>query len=279
MPFQVFEAESRSILTPTSGFIAQAGFTHSLSPARNCTFACTYCYVPTMGLYGGLKPADWEHWGEFTTFKSNAPDLLRRSLRPSMAIYCSPLVDPYQPVESDQQLMPRILDAVMERPPRVFVIQTRGPLVCRDLTRLCDLWPAPPYGSASLLLPTAKISGACTNRIAHPFRLASKLSVPYELPASPHSRRWRRCCLAIPSDWPSLRRRLRKTTSSSIRCIIGKPRSKAPLLVHPPFASASSRDTASGFTRPFKPPFCPACKQQFRMPDAVWAPDRRVFHG
>ena len=136
MPFQVFEAESRSILSPTAGFIAQAGFTHSLTPARNCTFGCTYCYVPTMGLYGGLKPADWEHWGEFTTFKSNAPDLLRRSLRPSMSVYCSPLVDPYQPVEAARQLMPAILDAVAERPPRVFVLQTRGPLICRDLSRL-----------------------------------------------------------------------------------------------------------------------------------------------
>jgi DNA repair photolyase len=45
---------AKSILTKTSGFIAEAGFTHSLSPARNCTFGCTYCYVPTMGVYGGL---------------------------------------------------------------------------------------------------------------------------------------------------------------------------------------------------------------------------------
>lgn len=139
MPFQVFEAESRSILSPTTGFIAQAGFTHSLSPARNCTFGCSYCYVPTMGVYGGLKQADWEHWGQFTTFKSNAPELLRKSLRPEQVIYCSPQVDPYQPVEAEQQLMTRILDAVLDRPPRVFVIQTRGPLICRDLPRLVEL--------------------------------------------------------------------------------------------------------------------------------------------
>ena len=139
IPFPVFEAESRSILSPTSGFIAQAGFTHSLTPARNCTFGCTYCYVPTMGLYGGLKPADWEHWGQFTTFKSNAAELLHKTLRPSMTVYCSPLVDPYQPAEAERQLMPRILDAVIEHPPRVFVIQTRGPLICRDLSRLQEL--------------------------------------------------------------------------------------------------------------------------------------------
>src|SRR5438477_5984807 len=128
--------EARRILSPTSGFIAEAGFTHSLTPARNCTFGCTYCYVPTMGIYGGLKPDDWKRWGQFTTFKSNAADLLRKQLRPEQVIYCSPLVDPYQPAEESEQLMPRVLDLVLERPPKVFVIQTRGPLILRDLATL-----------------------------------------------------------------------------------------------------------------------------------------------
>jgi DNA repair photolyase len=139
MPFQVLEAEAGSILSKTAGFIAEAGFTHSLTPARNCTFACTYCYVPTMGIYGGLKPEDWRHWGQFTTFKSNAPELLRRQLREEQVIYCSPLVDPYQPAEESEQLMPRILDELLSRPPKVFVIQTRGPLIVRDLARLVEL--------------------------------------------------------------------------------------------------------------------------------------------
>ena len=97
MAFAIFRADVKSILSPTSGFIAQAGFTHSLTPARNCGFGCAYCYVPTMGIYGGLKPEDWRRWGAFTTFKANAPALLARSLRPHQVIYCSPLVDPYQP--------------------------------------------------------------------------------------------------------------------------------------------------------------------------------------
>jgi DNA repair photolyase len=136
VPFAVHRAEARIILTPTCGFIAEAGFTHSLSPARNCTFGCTYCYVPTMGIYGGLKPTDWQHWGRFTTFKANAADLLDKALRADQIIYCSPLVDPYQPAEAEECLMPRVLDAVIARPPRVFVIQTRGPLILRDLEKL-----------------------------------------------------------------------------------------------------------------------------------------------
>src|ERR1700739_4749205 len=97
MPFQVLEADAHSILSPTTGFIAEAGFTHSLTPARNCTFGCTYCYVPTMRIQGGLKPEDWQRWGQFTTFKTNAADLVHRELRAHQCIYCSPMVDPYQP--------------------------------------------------------------------------------------------------------------------------------------------------------------------------------------
>jgi DNA repair photolyase len=136
VPFQIHHAEARGILSATCGFIAEAGFTHSLSPARNCTFGCTYCYVPTMRIYGGLKPADWQHWGSSTTFKTNAPELLGKSLRAEQIIYCSPLVDPYQPAEAEEGLMPRVLDAVIAHPPRVFVIQTRGPLVLRDIDKL-----------------------------------------------------------------------------------------------------------------------------------------------
>lgn len=139
MPFHVLQTEAKSILTGTSGFIAQAGFTHSLTPARNCTFGCSYCYVPTMGIYGGLRPNDWKRWGQFTTFKLNSQALLARELRSEQIIYCSPLVDPYQPAEENEQLMPRILDALMERPPKTFVIQTRGVLILRDMERLIEL--------------------------------------------------------------------------------------------------------------------------------------------
>jgi DNA repair photolyase len=139
MPFEVFHAEAKSVLSTTTGFIAQAGFTHSLTPARNCTFGCSYCYVPSMGIFGGLKPEDSKHWGQFTTFKSNAPELLRRQLRAHQIIYCSPVVDPYQPAEESEELMPRILDELLLHPPRIFVIQTRGTLILRDLANISAL--------------------------------------------------------------------------------------------------------------------------------------------
>ncbi len=98
-----------------------------------------YCYVPTLRVFGGLKRADWERWGQFTTFKANASELLTRELRPHQRIYCSPLVDPYQPAEAEQRLMPEILEAVLRRPPAVFTIQTRGPLIERDMAPLQEL--------------------------------------------------------------------------------------------------------------------------------------------
>ena len=135
----VHRGEVRGILSRTSGFIARAGFTHSLTPARNCTYGCTYCYVPTLRIRGGLKRVDWERWGRHTTFKSNAAKLLRRQLRHDQIVYCSPLVDPYQPAERLERAMPPILRALLERPPSVVVLQTRGPLILRDLSILKEL--------------------------------------------------------------------------------------------------------------------------------------------
>ena len=137
--FHIRDTEAKTILTKTTGFIATAGFTHSLTPARNCTYGCTYCYVPTLRVYGGLKKEDWRRWGQFTTIKSNAAELLRHELCPEQVIYCSPLVDPYQPSEETAPIMPGVLEALIAQPPAVFVIQTRGPLVLRDIARLIEL--------------------------------------------------------------------------------------------------------------------------------------------
>jgi len=89
-----------------------------------------------MRVQAGLRPEDWKHWGQWTTVKRNAAELLRRELRPDQAIYCSPLTDPYQPAESEICLMPSLLEAVASHPPRIFTIQTRGTLITRDLDLL-----------------------------------------------------------------------------------------------------------------------------------------------
>ena len=89
-----------------------------------------------MGMYGGLVPEDWKKWGQFTTLKINAAELAERTMAPEQVIYCSPLVDPYQPAERVRPLMPSLLAAVFRNPPRVFAIQTRAPLILRDMPLL-----------------------------------------------------------------------------------------------------------------------------------------------
>lgn len=138
-PGELRFARASSALSRTSGFIAAAGFSHSLTPARNCTYGCLYCYVPTLRIQGGLRKEDWQRWGQFTTVKENLPALLAKELRADQRIYCSPLTDPYQPAEREAQLMPAVLREILAAPPAVFAMQTRGPLILRDLDLLLQL--------------------------------------------------------------------------------------------------------------------------------------------
>lgn len=84
-------------------------------------------------------PEDWKNWGQFTTLKTNSAELVARATTDRQIIYCSPLVDPYQPAERVHPLMPAILEAIRHKPPCVFVIQTRGPLIVRDMRLLQEV--------------------------------------------------------------------------------------------------------------------------------------------
>ncbi len=135
-------------------------------------------------------------------------------------IYCSPLVDPYQPAEETEQMMPRILDELLSRPPKVFVIQTRGPLIVRDLARLVEL------SQRTTLRVSFSIT---TNRESvrklyepHCATIDCRLKAIRELRARRHHDV---CdaradyCPAIPKIWPALRSKRPIRTSSAIRCM------------------------------------------------------------
>lgn len=92
-----------------------------------------------MGMYGGLSAEDVAKWGHFTTLKTNAAELVAKGSMREQVIYCSPLVDPYQPAERERPQMPELLSAFIEHPARVVVLQTRGPLILRDLLLLQQL--------------------------------------------------------------------------------------------------------------------------------------------
>lgn len=122
--------ESRSIFSPATGFIKRGGFDWTCNPYVGCTFGCSYCYAAF--LPQNRRPV--EDWGRWLTAKRNAAELARKQAPKvaGQAVYMSSVTDPYQPAERSLFLTRGILEALVDRRPRL-VVQTRGPLVTRDV--------------------------------------------------------------------------------------------------------------------------------------------------
>lgn len=125
--------EARSLFTRAAGFIKRSGFDWTCNPYVGCTFGCSYCYA--MYLPQNNQPK--EKWGRWFRAKSNAVELARKQGHKvaHQALYMSSVTDPYQPVERTLFLTRGILEALLPHQPRL-VVQTRGPLVVRDLDLL-----------------------------------------------------------------------------------------------------------------------------------------------
>jgi DNA repair photolyase len=127
--------ESKSIFSPATGFIQRGGFAWTCNPYVGCTFGCAYCYAAF--LPQNRRPA--EEWGRWVGAKKNAAELARKQAKKvaGQAVYMSSVTDPYQPVERSLMLTRGILEAMLPHQPRLTV-QTRGPLVVRDIDVLRD---------------------------------------------------------------------------------------------------------------------------------------------
>ncbi len=127
--------ESRSIFSPATGYIRRGGFEWTCNPYLGCTFGCAYCYAAF--LPQNRRPP--EVWGRWITAKKNAAGLAQKQA-PKIAgqpVYMSSVTDPYQPIERGLMLTRGILEAIRPHQPRL-TIQTRGPLVSRDIDVLKD---------------------------------------------------------------------------------------------------------------------------------------------
>ncbi|MGG6313104.1 SPL family radical SAM protein [Paenibacillus macerans] len=131
---------SKKILSEAKGYL-NIGFTHSLNPYSGCAFACKYCYVREMPvqIYKEIP------WGEWVDIKTNAADnyrsemiKLRQRTKP-VNIFMSSATDPYQPIERTSNITRRILEEMVDHPPDLLQLQTRSPLVTRDLDLLVTL--------------------------------------------------------------------------------------------------------------------------------------------
>ncbi|MBN9122681.1 MAG: radical SAM protein [Planctomycetes bacterium] len=127
--------ESRSIFSPATGFIRRGGFEWTCNPYVGCTFGCAYCYAAFLP-QNRRPPAEWGKW---ITAKKNAAELARKQARKvaGQCVYMSSVTDPYQPVERSLMLTRGILESLTPHQPRLTV-QTRGPLVARDIDVLKD---------------------------------------------------------------------------------------------------------------------------------------------
>ncbi|WP_115990815.1 SPL family radical SAM protein [Cohnella lupini] len=125
-------------LTPTSGYLQ--GYTHTLNPYVGCSFGCSYCYVRRMPI--GLFRS--EPWGSWVDRKKADPATLRRELarangKGPVTIFFSSATDPYQPLEATAGVTRSLLEALADEPPAFTLLQTRSPLVTRDIDVLLRL--------------------------------------------------------------------------------------------------------------------------------------------
>jgi DNA repair photolyase len=118
-------------ITAKSVLSASKVHDYVVNPYTGCEHACTYCYARYMKRFTGHK----EPWGDFVDVKINAPDVLRVEIgrkKTKGSVWVSGVCDPYQPLEAKYGLTRRCLE-VLARADWPIVVQTRSPLVLRDL--------------------------------------------------------------------------------------------------------------------------------------------------
>ncbi|WP_044642737.1 SPL family radical SAM protein [Risungbinella massiliensis] len=140
MDIEIKEILAKKILTESKGYL-DVGFTHSLNPYSGCAFSCRYCYVREMPIQKFKEIP----WGEWLDIKTNAAEnyrneiiKLRKKNKP-VKIFMSSATDPYQPIERKVGITRGILEEMIENPPDFLQIQTRGPLITRDIDLLGKL--------------------------------------------------------------------------------------------------------------------------------------------
>ena len=127
---EVSYKNAASILTEAKGFMD--AYDYTLNPYSGCSFGCTYCYAA----FFSRSEEQRKNWGYWLTVKQNALQLLAKFRKKPLhdkTIYMSSVTDPYQPIEREIKLTRSLLkELLIYHQPRL-VIQTRSPIVTRDI--------------------------------------------------------------------------------------------------------------------------------------------------
>ncbi|MBA4544323.1 MULTISPECIES: radical SAM protein [Thermoactinomyces] len=132
MKSDFFYKYPKRLLNKGTGFLSD--YSYSLNPYTGCAFGCSYCYVRQMPVSLFRK----EEWGSWVDIKKNAADLLHKELKRAkkqgkVTIFMSSSTDPYQPIEYKERVTRSLLEVMVENKPDFLFVQTRSPLVRRDI--------------------------------------------------------------------------------------------------------------------------------------------------
>src|SRR5271168_2066982 len=140
-----FEKSSRA-LNPTGGFLK--GFTYSLNPYIGCAFGdaggCPYCYVRALPIAMKGEGAPWGSWviakiNLKARLLSELASMRKAGRLEAATAFMSSATDPYQGLERKLRITRAALEAFVEYPIRRVLLQTRSPMVERDLDLLGQL--------------------------------------------------------------------------------------------------------------------------------------------
>jgi DNA repair photolyase len=132
------EVRAKSALNRVPG--TYLPFNYTVNAFRGCAHACTYCFARNTHTYLDLDAGrDFERE---IVVKVNVPELLRAELRrPSWKrelVAFGTNTDPYQWAEGRYELMPPMIDALLETETPTSVL-SKSPLALRDLDRYVEL--------------------------------------------------------------------------------------------------------------------------------------------
>src|ERR1700687_3884755 len=131
-----FEVHAKSIINRVPE-ASRVPFRWTINPYRGCSHSCVYCFARNTHTYLDLDTG--HDFDSKIVVKVNAPALVRRELNSRTwrgeHIAMGTNVDVYQRAEGKYQLMPGILQALLDaRNP--YSILTKGTLILRDLDLL-----------------------------------------------------------------------------------------------------------------------------------------------